>query len=39
MSREARFYAWLSRSMSQRSLVDEVLGSQVRQSFLGSDRT
>ena len=33
------FYAWLSRPRSQRSLVDEVLGSQVRQSFLGSDRT
>lgn len=33
------FYAWLSRPRSQRSLEDEVLGSQVRQSFLGSDRT
>ena len=33
------FYAWLSRPRSQRSLEDEALGVQVRQSFLGSDRT
>jgi putative transposase len=33
------FYAWLGGPRSQRSLDDEVLGSQVRQSFLGSDRT
>ena len=33
------FYAWLSRPRSQRDLDDEVLGSQVRRSFLGSDRT
>lgn len=32
------FYAWISRPRSQGRLVDEVLGSQVRQSF-GSDRT
>lgn len=33
------FYAWLTRPRSQRSLDDEVLGSRVRQSFIGSDRT
>lgn len=33
------FYAWLTRPRSQRSLDDEVLGHQIRQSFLGSDRT
>jgi putative transposase len=33
------FYAWLSRPRSQRDLHDEVLGGQVRQSFVGSDRT
>lgn len=33
------FYAWRSRPRSQRSIDDEVFGSQVRQSFLGSDRT
>jgi putative transposase len=33
------FYAWLARPRSQRSLSDERLGSQVRQSLLGSDRT
>lgn len=33
------FYAWLCRPRSQRSLDDEVLGRQVRKSFLGSDRT
>jgi putative transposase len=33
------FYAWLTRPRSQRDLHDEVLGGQVRQSFLGSDRT
>ena len=33
------FYAWLTRPRSQRSLDDEVIGHEVRQSFLGSDRT
>lgn len=33
------FYAWLGRPRSQCSLDDEVLGSQVRQSFLGSVST
>ena len=33
------FYAWLSRPRSQRDLDDEVLGAQMRQSFLCSDRT
>jgi putative transposase len=33
------FYAWLTRPRSQHNLEDEVLGKQVRQSFLGSDRT
>jgi putative transposase len=33
------FYAWRSRPPSQRSLDDEVLGVQVRNSFIGSDRT
>jgi len=33
------FYAWLTRPRSQRDLADEVLGGQVRQSFMGSDRT
>ncbi len=33
------FYAWLNRPRSQRSQVDEVLASQVRQSFVVSDRT
>ena len=33
------FYAWRSRPRSQRSLDDEVLGVQVRNSFIGSDRT
>jgi len=33
------FYAWLSRPRCKRSVDDEVLGSHVRQSFLGSDRT
>lgn len=33
------FYAWLTRPRSQRSLDDERLGTQVRQSFLASDRT
>jgi putative transposase len=32
------FYAWLVRPPSRRSQPDEVLGAQVRQSFLGSDR-
>ncbi len=33
------FYAWRSRPRSRRSLDDEVLGAQVRSSFIGSDRT
>ena len=33
------FYAWLVRPPSLRSKADEVLGAQVRQSFVGSDRT
>ena len=33
------FYAWLVRPPSLRSKADEVLGVQVRQSFVGSDRT
>lgn len=33
------FYAWRSRPRSQHSLQDELLGLQVRQSFLNSDRT
>ncbi|WP_370627783.1 IS3 family transposase [Acidovorax sp. sif0715] len=33
------FYAWLVRPRSQRSLSDEVLGVQVRQSFVLGDRT
>ena len=33
------FYAWCSRSRSQRSQADELIGNLVRQSFLGSDRT
>ena len=33
------FYAWLVRPRSQRSLSDERVGAQVRQSFAGSDRT
>jgi len=33
------FYAWLARPRSARSLVDEVLGAKVFQSFVGSDRT
>ena len=33
------FYAWLMRPRSQRSLDDEVLGGQVRNSFIASDRT
>jgi putative transposase len=33
------FYAWLARPRSRRSREDERLGSQVRQSFLGSDGT
>jgi putative transposase len=33
------FYAWLSRPRSQHDLDDNVLGSQVRHSFMGSDRT
>lgn len=33
------FYAWLSRKPSQRSIDDERIGLQVRQSFIASDRT
>ena len=33
------FYAWRSRPRCRRSLDDEVLGAQVRNSFIGSDRT
>ena len=33
------FYAWQERPRSRRSLDDEVLGAQVRQSFVNSDRT
>ena len=33
------FYAWLVRPPSQRQRDDEVLGTQVRQSFIRSDRT
>ena len=33
------FYAWLTRPRSRRSLSDEMLGAQVRQSFVRSDRT
>ncbi|RUP29429.1 MAG: IS3 family transposase [Curvibacter sp.] len=33
------FYAWLTRPRSLRSLSDEVLGAQVHQSFVRSDRT
>lgn len=33
------FYAWLSRPRSRRSLDDDVVGRQVWQSFLDSDRT
>ena len=33
------FHAWLSRSPSARACSDEVLGAQVKASFIGSDRT
>lgn len=33
------FYAWLVRPPSRRSQANQVLGAQVRQSFIGSDRT
>ncbi len=33
------FHAWLSRSPSARARSDEVLGAQVKASFVGSDRT
>lgn len=33
------FYAWLVRPPSRRSQADEALSAQVRQSFVGSDRT
>ena len=33
------FYAWLTRHRSRRSLSDEVLGAQVHQRFVRSDRT
>ena len=32
------FYAWFTRPRSRRSLSDEVLGAQVRKSFVRSDR-
>lgn len=33
------YYGWLTRPRSQRERDDETIGTQVRQSFLGSDRT
>lgn len=33
------FYAWLTRPSSQRSRDNEILGEQVRQSFMAGDRT
>ncbi len=33
------YYGWLTRPRSQRERDDEAIGTQVRQSFLGSDRT
>lgn len=33
------YYGWLTRPRSQRERDDEAIGMQVRQSFLGSDRT
>ncbi len=33
------FYAWLVRLPSRRSQADEIIGAQVRQSFIVSDRT
>ena len=39
MSREADSNAWLDRPRSPHSLANELLGGQVRQSFLISDRT
>ena len=33
------FHAWLTRAPSARSCSDEVIGSEVRSSFLASDRT
>lgn len=33
------YYAWLVRPRSRRSLDDEILGGQVRNSFIASDRT
>lgn len=33
------YYGWLLRPRSQRERDDEAIGTQVRQSFLGSDRT
>ncbi|WP_239479487.1 IS3 family transposase [Lichenicola cladoniae] len=33
------FHAWLSRSPSARARGDEVLGAQIKASFVGSDRT
>ncbi|MCZ8043455.1 MAG: IS3 family transposase [Beijerinckiaceae bacterium] len=33
------FHAWLTRSLSQRSVDDEVVGAKVRASFKASDRT
>lgn len=33
------YYAWLQRPRSQRSLVNEAIGKQVKRSFVASDRT
>ena len=33
------YYGWLTRPRSQRERDDEAIGTQIRQSFLGSDRT
>ena len=33
------FYGWLRRPPSRRTVADELLGQQIRYSFLGSDRT
>jgi transposase InsO family protein len=33
------FHAWLTRSPSARTRSDEVVGAQVKASFVGSDRT
>ena len=33
------FHAWLTRSPSARARSDDVLGAQIKASFVGSDRT